>query len=391
MSGFSKEAVAVENNGNGTGGAKVDITNDQWNTWNDVSWSALPFSSTKAPNGSEVKQGKLLGYVNFIMEIGNQEREVQLDSNLALPKEGEENSPAELARMESHKGNYFKWVDDYKDGEKTSKRKLCWKVYEEELVMAVDFPSVKVDYNLHPANTEEGENIKPLRIDYNGKWKNAFNRTIVNDTNWKTNQFGDKDIKYKITAANGTLEEYKQSNHAMGYLVQVPCSWTVKMSKKVNGEAIFYNTEIKDPEAVVDIQERSGVYTAKEQLADTPNTEDFCGILFNGEEDSYSKEQLEQARGFWWSKAMQAVQIDKNEGSNREGNWFKGTNWSDSNLAKACEKFEIKLPQVKGQSQQPQQQAQQTPAEKKVDQPKQEPVQYQKPAQFDEEEDQIPF
>lgn len=343
MSGFSKklvtEAVAA-----GNGSAVEKISNDQWGEYNELVWNTFDVASTKLANGKEIKEYDVIGYVKFIMELGQQPQEdASMNSNLPVPKEGEANSPEELERIKKFPLNYFTWEDEYKDGVKSTKRKVHWpKEPEETLIIAVDFPSLKLDYNKHPASTETSENIKPMRIDYNGKWKGSFNREISNKLDYKTGKLmSDKALQYKIATACGNLAEYQNDQHDLAHLVNAVCNWSVKMTKNVTDKGTYYSTEIKDPSPIQDVKGRQ-VYTVKEQLEDNPCNNEFCGILFHGGE--YSKEQLVQVRPFWWSKAVKATQFDRNKGTNRDGEWLIGMNWEDSDLFKAVKEFGIELP-----------------------------------------------
>ena len=334
---FSKKQETTQSTGSTSSG--------DWDTYNEAIWDAFDVDSIIDAKGKEVKSGDVIGVLNYIQELGNQpQAPASMKSNVAAPKEGEDNSPEELARLVDFPNNWFAWEDEWKDGKKTSVRKVLWNQQPQEtLVLAVDFPDIKVDYGLHPMADGEGSDIKSFRIDYNGKYKGVFERTVSNEVQWKTGKFGDKDVKYKIATACGILKEYQDDGHDLAHLVQATCNWEVVMTKNVNDGKTYYNIKIKNPSAIQDIKTRKETYTIAEQLEDTMKGFDipFTGILFDAEEDHYSKDQLQGIRGFWLDEAKKAVQIDKNEGTNREGTWLFGVNWVDSGLAKACKKFGI--------------------------------------------------
>ena len=325
--GFSKK---VETNA----GGGSSVTGDQWDAWNEGWWNLLDVTATKQANGKETKEVEVIGILNYIQELGCLPQEdASMKSDKPSPQGDEEYSAEELAVMKERPNNYFTWVDKWSNGTKVQERHVHWpKEPTEELVLAVDFPSIKVNYGDHPAS-DGVELIKPLRIDYNGKWKNSFQRNVTNEVNWKTNKFGDKDIKYKIASAAGNLEEYQNDGHDLAHLVQATCNWTIRMTKNVTENGTYYSTEIRDPSAIQDIKSRKDTYTVAEQLEDSACDVEFCGILFNG--GDYPKENLEQVRDFWWTKAQQAVEFDKNEGTSRDGEWLKGCFWDDSDLGKA--------------------------------------------------------
>ena len=302
--GFSKKVETVNSGGSSIGG-------EEWDTYNKHVWDAFDVDAIIDAKGREVKSADVIGVVNFIMELGNQPLPpFSMKSNVPVPSDDEEHSAEELARLEKFPNNWYEWVDEYDKGKQVRTRKIFWNQDpQESLVLGVDFPEIKVDHNSHPASEEEGENLKPLRIDYNGKFKNAFERQISNEVNWKTGKFGDKDIKYKMTRNESDGKTY-------------------------------YNIKIKNPTAIQDVKTRKEVYTVAEQIEDNKCDVPFTGIFFDTDDDShYSKDQLQQVRSFWWEEAKKAIQIDKNEGSNREGTWLKGVNWADSSLCAAYKKF----------------------------------------------------
>jgi hypothetical protein len=325
-----------------TQGSGSSASNGDWDTYNKHVWDAFDVDAIKDAKGRLVKSGDIIGILNYIQELGNQPlAPFSMKSNVPVPSGDEEHSAEELARLEKFPNNWYEWVEEYDKGKQVRVRKIFWNQDPQEtLVLGVDFPDIQVDYNSHPASEEEGEHFKPFRIDYNGKFKNAFERQVSNEVNWKTNKFGDKDIKYKITTACGTLQDYQESGHDIAYLVQATCNWEVVMTCNENDGKTYYNIKIKNPTAIQDVKTRKEVYTVAEQIEDSKCDIPFTGIFFNTDDAShYSKEQLQQVRGFWWDEAKKAVQIDKNEGSNRSGTWLKGINWEDSSLYTAYKKF----------------------------------------------------
>ncbi|CAH9012965.1 conserved hypothetical protein [Vibrio phage 249E41-1] len=345
---FGKKAVQQGGNtGSTKGGGNFDAT--AWNEWNSyINEEVLDGSWVKQPNGKFKKEIEAIGVLNFIMDIGTQSQgDASMESKLAKPEENEEYSAEELAEMEKYPSNYFKWVDDYRDGKKLKVRKKFWPQQPEaELIFAVDFPALQADYSKHPmADEGASEDLKAYRIDYNGKDfkdKTQLGRHITNEVHWKTKKFNDKDVKYKIASAGGFIDEYMNDGHDLAHLVQAKTNWTIVVTKTVKTtddgkEIVYYNQSIKDPAPIVDIKERSGVYTAEEQIKDLPAHPEFCGILLNGGE--YTKEQLTEVRGMWWGIAKQASTFDRNEGTTRDGEWIVGEGWDGSDLEKAYIKF----------------------------------------------------
>lgn len=336
------------------GSSYTKPTPEQYTAWGVHQWDALKVSEVNKGDGKFEKKITVIGTLNFLMELGFQpDNFMQMKSNINAPTGSAVNSPEELERIKSFPSNEFYWDISYKDGKEIKERKVRWPIFpESEIVLAIDFPSIKLNYALHPySKSEEGvEDINECRIDYNGRWNGAFNRKINNSVNYKTKRLSDKSIQYQIATACGNLEEYIKDGHQLADLAGVVCNWTIKMTKKIQGDKVFYSDlEISAPTAVQDIQERSGVFTVAEQLAVNKSEQEVCGIQLNG--GSYSVEELKQVRFMWWKKVMKAVMFDKNEGSNRTGEWLEGANWADSDLCKACIELGIELPHSKGEQQ----------------------------------------
>ena len=339
--GFSKK-VATQSTG-------TAVSSDAWGVWNEIVWNTLDVTPTVNAAGKEVKEADVIGVLNFIMELGNLPQDnASMKSDLPVPAEGVENSPEELDKMEKYPSNYFEWVTEYDNGKKKTVRKVFWPLNPQQaLVLAVDFPSLALDYGQHPAN-EDGaaSDVKPMRIDYNGKFKDNFERNVINSVNWKTGEFSAGDIKYKITTACGNTAEYKADHSkyedkGLANLVQATCNWTVVMTKNEKDGNVYYNTKIKNPSAIQDIKTRKDNYTVSQQLEDNKCDVPFCGILFDDPVESYEKADLQQIRTFWLQEAQKAVWFDKNAGTSREGEWHEegSMNYADSGLCKAIKKF----------------------------------------------------
>ncbi len=321
------------------------VSSDEWAAWNELQWSALDVPSSVNSSGKEIKEMDVIGTVKFIMELGNlPQDDASMESKEAKPVEGEEHSKEELAKLEKFPNNYYKWVKEWDNNSQGFKevRRIFWaQKPQEALVIAVDFQSLAIDYGKHPAVDGDAEDIRPLRIDYNGKFKESFERNIINEVNWKTGLFTPKDIKYQITTAIGNTAEYQADSHDLAYLVDATCNWRVVMTKNVNDGKTYYNTKIKTPTAIQDVKTRKDNYTVAEQIEDNICTSEFCGILFDGAAEDYTKADLQQIRPFWLAEAQKAEEFDKNKGTKREANgtWLEGMDYADSGLAKAIKKF----------------------------------------------------
>lgn len=342
---FGKKAATPVSNGNGGGSGNYDPS--QWDAWNahvyeevfDGEWTTLS-------NGKQRKEVVAVGVLNMIFDIGTQAQgDASMESKLAKPEEGEEYSAEELAEMEKYPTNYFKWVDDYRDGKKITVRKKFWpKDPESELIFAIDFPAHKADYSKHPMADGVGE-TKAYRIDYNGKDfkdRSQLGKHITNTPHWKTKKFSDKDIKYKIATAAGVIDTYMNDGHDLAHLVQATCNWTVVITKEVkerDGKTFTnYYESIKNPSPISDIKFQGKVFATKEeQLALKDEAPEFCGILMNGGE--YSKDQLRQVRGMWWGVAKQAAAWDKGAKLGWDNSVMEGEGWEGSDLEKAYKEF----------------------------------------------------
>lgn len=340
------EAASGQAGNTSQSGSFKKPTYEDFKVWGEHQWNALDVNEVSKGDGKFEKKYDYIGTVNFLMELGYQpDNMMVMKSNINAPTGDEEYSQEELARMKDFPQNEFFWDTEYKDNKENKVRKVKWPIFpEEEIVLAVDFPAIKLNYALHPySSAEDGvEDIKECRIDWNGRWKGAFNRKINNTPNWKTGRLGDKSVQYKIATACGNLDTYIKDGHQLADLAGAVCNFTIKMTKKIDGDKVFYSDmEISNPTPVQDIKGRHP-YTIAEQLEDNLSKNEVCGIQLNG--GTYTKDELKQVRYMWWKKVMQAVQFDKNKGSKRTGEWLEGANWADSDLAKACVELGIDLP-----------------------------------------------
>ncbi|QXN60103.1 hypothetical protein KUA24_36 [Vibrio phage HNL01] len=396
MANFGKKAT--QQGGGSTGGNGGGFDAAAWNEWNKyINEEVIDGEWVKQPNGKFKKEATVIGVLNYIQFLGSQpQADAAMLSKEEKPAEGEEFSAEELAVMKKNPTNYYAWVDDYKDGKKTTVRKKFWpKNPEEELIFAVDFPTLEVDYAKHPMAAEgAAEDKKAYRIDYNGKDfkdKTQLGRHITNEVHWKSKKFGDKDVKYKIATAAGIIDEYMKDDHDISHLVQATCNWTVQVTKTVmekeGKEVVFYNQKILNPTAILDIKERSGVYSKEEQLADLPEVPPFCGIMMN--DGDYPKENLTQVREMWWNIAKQATTFDRNEGTDRDGEWICGEGWEGSDLEKAYKKLGLNKESDKKAQQQASKPVQKAASSAPKEEPKQQVPSYkEEPMDFDED---IPF
>jgi hypothetical protein len=307
------------------------IPQEKWDEWNDYVDSMIEGEDIN-DGGHLIKEISSVGYLNLLIQAGYiPQEDAEFDSKCALPKEGEKNSEEELAHIEKFPNNYFKW-----DGKK---RKVCRPQHpKEEYIFAVDFPDIMLDYSKHPA-AEEGaeEDLKPLRISYNGKWQGSVGKHV--SITLKDGKLSPKNILYKVAAKSGRLQELLDSpedgktNYDIGVVAGAVCKWTIQYKKSPGRDGIvFHNIDIKEPAAIEPIKNGSKVIASVEdQIPDCPTK--FTGILLD--QDEYSDDDLKQIRKEF--KGLLETGVSFKPSPVKYPDFTLGTDWKDTALCKALE------------------------------------------------------
>ena len=219
MGKFSKKAVTKKSGGN-------DVAPEAWTEWNQKIFDAFDHVVFEE-NGKDVKEGEIVGVVNFMMDIGIQKREMDYESKVAAPKGSEEYSQEEIEYMEKYVGSDFIWKRDYKTG-KEVRRQTSYR-HDPSWIVAVDFPDILIDYNSHPLAEGTEEDLRPLRIDINGDYKGDFKRNIDLPNLRKGEELSDGNYFHKLAKACVVLEDFINSDYDVGEIAGGVCNFTVKI------------------------------------------------------------------------------------------------------------------------------------------------------------------
>ena len=202
MVGFSKKTQAPM--GNSQGNADPELS-AKWTAFKQHQWDIVDSEEEKRPDD---KHGNLryrktktaIGIIKLIMDLGFPkplESDYDMPTGVLAPEGDEKYSPTELEYLENpkHKGRDFKWLNVYnkttKKQERT-RRQTSEGFRKQEYGVAVDIPSLIVDYGLHPSF--EGGEKHPVRISLNGTpffgeitprdFERNYNTGIVSETNF---------------------------------------------------------------------------------------------------------------------------------------------------------------------------------------------------------------
>lgn len=311
----------------GTNTSVSKISPEKWEVWNNY-LDSLVEGDEISDKGKLIKTTSVIGVVNLIVKAGYQKQEdTELDSTAAPPKEGEEHSSEELEVLKKFKNNTFKWVD--------GKRKVYLpQKPQEEYIVCIDIPDIMVDFGKHPSvEGDYVEDLKPLRISLNGKYKGEVNRHIVIRKDGRGNvvPLKDKHLLYKIAKAGGVLQKFIDSGYDLGVLAGLACKWELEYIKSPGKEgAVFHRIEAKDPSKIEDVKAGKTVITREEQIPDCPIP--FTGILLN-DEDGYSEDALKMLR-VEHIKLLEGCTSFK-PSPDKHPDFVLGIDWEDTDLCKA--------------------------------------------------------
>jgi len=329
MVGFTMSAQASSSNSSSNNNNDKEISNEQWQEWNVYLHNLTDASEVDLGDGKHKKTQTSVGILNLMIEAGFQpQTDAEYDTRCALPEEGEKNSKEELEVIEKFPSNYFKWVDD----KGTKKRKQCRPQNpEQELILCIDFPDLMVDYSKHPNSDLETEDLKPLRVSLNGRFKKDFNRHIVLRLN-KDAKMSAKNLMYKIAEKSGKLQEFIDSKYNPGVLAGAACKWSVDFQKNVSGDSTFYSIQAVDPTSIEEVKAGKVTVSVADQIPEC--SVPFTGIMLNSEEEgAYSEDVLKNIRREFLNVMKKCVAFKPSP--IKYPDFVLGCNWEDTDLAKA--------------------------------------------------------
>jgi len=429
MANFSKKA----NNGS-QGGGSSDYDASAWNEWNAYLHEQHP-AKKGVDKGTKNRKTKVIsGCVNWVMELGTPpapDNEWKVKEDWVAPAEGQDYSDYEIEFMKANPNTDFIWTKEWNDNDKkmqTVRKQTSPAQASQEYGVCVDFPSWLVDYSKHPNAPENAEeDLRPMRVSLNGKFRGEVQRPISFETHWKTGEISDKNIIRKICAAAGRDQELIDSGWDIGTVAGAVCNFKVTSDLNDTGDAVFYTASASSPTPIEDMynpmDEDELIASAEAQIkkvAENKYLAPFTGILLDMDMEDYTDDLLQMAYTTGTAHAfLKRAEMSRStliEGvsakTGKEYSFEKGIDFETTNFAKALEKWKKKndkggdssssKPSGKGSSGE----GKQTPTDSgktsqkapekespKVNASKPEPVKSEPepPTDWDDEDDMIPF
>jgi hypothetical protein len=358
MVGFTKKA----NSGNLTGD-NSGYDAEAWNDWNAYLHECHPAKKSETKGTKDIKTKVLAGVVNFVMDLGTPpapDNEWKVKDDWVAPDEGEEYSDYEIEFMKENKGTDFIWTKDWNENDKkwvTVRKQTSPAQSSQEYGVCVDFPAWLVDYSKHP-NAPEGaeENLRPMRISLNGKFRGEVQRPITFETNWKTGEVSDKNLIRKICIATDRDKVLQDSGWDIGTITQAVCNFKVTSNLNDTGDAVFYTTRASSPSKIEDMynpmDEEQLIASAEDQICKVLKDKHlvpFTGVLLDMDMEDYTDELLEMVHSTGNANAFikraelsSSVLIEGTSKAGKEYSFEKGVDYSTTNFAKAYEKWKAK-------------------------------------------------
>lgn len=369
---------------NGGNGQSVNVSDEQWQEWNNYYWSLFDAKESPATNregavreGVVQKRKKYVGILKGIVDIGFQPQQDSSYEWKGVAGKGDELSDEEKAHVTKYPDNYFKDVDGKRMQFKPTRP-------TQEFALYFDTPKVMVDWTKHPIEALHSLGQKPLRVCYNG-FVNIPSRGIKDlgkhlrfNPNWQTKKLSPNNPLMKIATSLNVASEYQGSDYDIGVFAEQACNLTLVIDKSKDR---FFTVKIIDHSEISDIEVGDNTVTREQQIPECPS--EFFGVLMNG--GSYTEDVLK------WVSNREELQFALPRSTTFQPNavknpdFFLGADWSTSDLCKA-------LGEGFGQERSPQGSSDTKPEQKPVkkEEPKQE-----EPSGMEDEgldwDDSVPF
>ena len=315
----------------------TDVSPDQWDAWYNYYYGLIDGKEQKTKNkqGAVVpnrffKKKKSVGILNFITDLGLQP---QPDSSYEWKGEagqGDVLSEAEQEHVAKYPDNYFRDVDGKRMQFKPERP-------TQEYAFFYDFPSLEVDWTKHPIEALHSLGKKPLRVCYNGYFKDnkrsieGCAKNLRFAPNWKTGKISPNNPINKLAIAMGREDQFS-TEYDFVELAGGACFFDVIISKNIGDKGNFYNTEIKNYSEITEMELPNGdTYTVEQQIPDCGVQ--FTGVLLNGME--YTQDQLDLVRHNKTLKAVLPKAVAFQPNAVKAPDFWLGCNYADSDLAKA--------------------------------------------------------
>lgn len=302
MAGFSKSAKAT--NQQGQEGNTDYAASDEWKRYQFETFKA---KVQELNNGKQRKEKTVACVVNLIVDLGTPAGVVDTyKTKCELPLEGQDYSQEEEDYMAKNKGTDFIWDKEWDatvDNDRGGKGKMVPARKQtrianptQEFGIAVDVPSVLIDFSKHPNSTSTEPDLRPLRISLNG-WSNfskSFKKVIKFQMGWNDTEIHENNFVRKIAKA-AEVEGDLAKKWDIGEIVQAVCNFKVRMDLQDNDKGTYLDIEALSPSIIEDTEDEDGeiVVSAerkREKALQCETLAPFTGILLDGMD--YTDEML---------------------------------------------------------------------------------------------------
>ena len=323
-------------NSGSTGGGSA-VSDDQWKEWNDYYYSLIDGKEQPHKNkqgdiveGRFYKKKKLVGKLAMLVDCGLQPQADASYDWKGEAGEGSNLSPAEQAHVDKYPDNYFKTVDGKRMQFKPERP-------TQEFAFYFDFPKIVVDWTKHPIEALHSLGQKPLRVSYNGYFKNSsmglegFGKQLRFAPNYKTGKVSPNNPIYKIATAMNVADSFESSNYDFGKLAGGHCFFELYITKNTYNGKSYYDAEIKNYSEITEIEAGDNTITVEQQIpeSDIP----FTGITLNN--GNYSDEVLDMVAHKKELMAVLPRATSFQPNATKNPDFWLGCKWEDSDLCKA--------------------------------------------------------
>ncbi len=323
-------------NSGSTGGGSA-VSDDQWKEWNDYYYSLIDGKEQPHKNkqgdiveGRFYKKKKLVGKLAMLVDCGLQPQADASYDWKGEAGEGSNLSPAEQAHVDKYPDNYFKTVDGKRMQFKPERP-------TQEFAFYFDFPKVVIDWTKHPIEALHSLGQKPLRVSYNGYFKNSsmglegFGKQLRFAPNYKTGKVSPNNPIYKIATAMNVADSFESSNYDFGKLAGGHCFFELYITKNTYNGKSYYDAEIKNYSEITEIEAGDNTITVEQQIPQSD--EPFVGVTLNG--GNYSDEVLDMVAHKKELMAVLPRATSFQPNATKNPDFWLGCKWEDSDLCKA--------------------------------------------------------
>lgn len=332
--------------------ATSNITDDQWEEWNQYYWSLFDSKEVQAQNSKGVvregvvqKRKKYVAVCKGIVDLGLQPQQDASYEWKGESGKGDDLSEDEKAHIVKYPDNYFKDVDGKRMQFKPERP-------TQEFAIYFDVPKIEVDWSKHPIDALKSLGKKPLRVCYNGyiridsKNIEDFRKHLRFRPAYQTGKLSPNSPLMKMATALNVSEEYSKE-YDIGVFANQAMNVTLVAEKAKDR---YFEEIIVDFSEISDVEVGGNVFTREQQIPEC-NSE-FMGVLLNG--GQYSEDVLN-----WVSHRKElncvlprATAFQPNAKKNPD--FWLGVNWEDSSLKKELDKLQGSNNTSQGQQDKPQ-------------------------------------